>query len=141
MNNAVKEYKEKVYGCLLLPKAQKNEVFDLISQELDAFCEEVEDISYEELEESFGEPEEIAKAYIESGEFGEVSRLYKTKKKHIKIFSIIAAVIVVAGVIVMGLYFANRFSSYHYSLGNDISTVPEGESQVSSIAIVSEIEG
>ena len=67
MNPSAKKYLRRVRSMLPCSRKMKKRIMEQIGNEISLFLKEHEDADYKTLASRYGEPENIAAAYIESG--------------------------------------------------------------------------
>lgn len=93
-NRDARRYLRAIKGWLPCAGKMKRQMLVQIQATVDGFLSENPDADYEAIVARFGTPQQIAAAYVDEAETGELLRLMRVRRKIISIISAAAAVLV-----------------------------------------------
>ena len=130
MNSGLKQYHAEVQKFLHLPRKKSLLLLEHIVCGVQESDEDIEKVTYEQIRDCLGEPEELAKTYIETENLSDFSRSYiKKKRVHTAFFVALIAVMLIA----LSIFIFETFHKYNY--GYFVETGPESPSETFSYSI------
>ena len=111
MNSGLKQYHAEVQKFLHLPRKKSHLLLEHIVCGIQESEEDIEKATYEQIRDCLGEPEELAKTYIETENLSDFSRSYVKKQR---IHTVFFAVLIVAILAALSIFAFETFHKYKY---------------------------
>jgi len=100
MNNAAKEYCKQISKCLSYSSKVKKKLLPDIELSIEQFIEDNSSVSYEDIVEEFGTPQDMVKTFLETEEVSELEQSFSVKRRVVWI----VALAVIAVIVIIGIY-------------------------------------
>jgi hypothetical protein len=100
MNNAAKEYCKHISKCLSYSSKLKKKLLPDIELSIKQFIEDNPSVSYEDIVEEFGTPQDMVKTFLETEEVSELEQSFSVKRRVVRI----VALAVIAVIVIIGIY-------------------------------------
>jgi hypothetical protein len=111
MNSGLKQYHAEVQKFLHLSRKKSRLLLEHIVCGIQESEEDIEKVTYEQIRDCLGEPEELAKTYIETENLSDFSRSYVKKQR---IHTVFFAVLIVAILAALSIFAFETFHKYKY---------------------------
>ena len=127
MNNAAKEYCKQISKCLSYSSKLKKKLLPDIELSIEQFIEDNPSVSYEDIVEEFGTPQDMVKAFLETEESSELQQSLSIKRRIICIVAISVAIIaVIIGIyLLIDLNMKNDYANGHFVDAIQEDSMPE----------------
>ena len=98
MQNKIKEYIKSVKKQIVCPTAESRQMLRELQANVSDFAQENPDADMVQIVEQFGEPEEIAKAYLSDAEPNNIKKAINIRK--VIIAAVIAVIVIYLGIMI-----------------------------------------
>ena len=104
-NRDIKRYLREVRSWLPCSNKLKKGILDKILGNVSAFCEEHPEAGYDEIVARFGTPYQIASAYVDEMDTGELLKNLRIKRKVVRVVATVSAAIIATWLLVVGMVY------------------------------------
>ncbi len=128
-NPALHRYLKKVRQNLTCPEKEKQKFLKDLENSVSEYLVDIPNASEADLFHRFGNPAEIAQSFLQEEDFEEVQKKIMVRKRVIWVISLAAIILVIAAIILGGIFVADTYSFNH---GYYIEEVGQGPSPSNS---------
>jgi len=122
MNNAAKEYCKQISKCLSYSSKLKKKLLPDIELSIEQFIEDNPSVSYEDIVEEFGTPQDMVKTFLETEEASELEQSFSVKRRVSKVIIILALLLFIFTIVIT---IKNHLDGLSFQNGRFIEVIQE----------------